>query len=213
MEIYKQGWESIVKPQSFPYDEFDLGPKVQTSRFNPDITIKRYDFDTVNSASSTLKCSFFHTKIEEDERLALLKSRKERFDHSEKPCIIYCHSHSANRVEGVSIIHQALPDFNVCIFDFSGCGQSEGEFVTLGIKESDDIKSVMTFLEIEMNVRNFFLWGRSMGAVSCLLMLAHQEEEMTQEELEFSRFGDTKVIHACAYDSPFTDAKEMVTFL
>lgn len=32
---------------------------------------------------------------------------------------------------------------NVFCFDFAGCGKSEGEFVTLGVKEAEDLKVVV----------------------------------------------------------------------
>ena len=34
----------------------------------------------------------------------------------------------------------------LCSFDFSGCGNSEGDIVTLGLKEVDDLKSIINNL-------------------------------------------------------------------
>ena len=33
-----------------------------------------------------------------------------------------------------------------CSFDFSGCGLSEGEFISLGIHESEDLEIIINFL-------------------------------------------------------------------
>ena len=33
-----------------------------------------------------------------------------------------------------------------CCFDFSGCGISDGEYISLGIHESDDLEAVIKFL-------------------------------------------------------------------
>jgi len=33
------------------------------------------------------------------------------------------------------------------VFDFPGCGLSEGEYISLGYHERDDVKIVMDFLE------------------------------------------------------------------
>lgn len=52
----------------------------------------------------------------------------------------------------------------VVLFDFAGSGLSEGDFVTLGVKEADDIATVLEYLKAK--VRDVFLWGRSMGAVA-----------------------------------------------
>ena len=54
-------------------------------------------------------------------------------------------------------------------FDFPGCGQSEGEFISLGWHERDDVNYIVNFLRENRNVSTVALWGRSMGAVTALL--------------------------------------------
>ena len=56
-----------------------------------------------------------------------------------------------------------------CCFDFSGCGISDGEYISLGIHESDDLEAVIKFLRNSGKVSDIGLWGRSMGAVTALL--------------------------------------------
>jgi alpha/beta superfamily hydrolase len=52
------------------------------------------------------------------------------------PCVIYLHGNCSSRVEGVQAANVLLPmNITVFAFDFSGCGKSEGEWVTLGYKE------------------------------------------------------------------------------
>jgi alpha/beta superfamily hydrolase len=46
-----------------------------------------------------------------------------------------------------------LWDFNICSFDFSGAGYSEGDYVTLGFFEKDDIKAVVDFLRKEFGIQ------------------------------------------------------------
>jgi pimeloyl-ACP methyl ester carboxylesterase len=61
-----------------------------------------------------------------------------------------------------------LPDrVGLVCFDFEGCGNREGEWVTLGVRESREADRVIAFLEARGYV--VALWGRSMGAVSALL--------------------------------------------
>jgi len=56
------------------------------------------------------------------------------------PCVIYMHGNAGNKMEGLSYAPHLLPlGINLCSFDFSGCGNSEGEWVTLGHKEKDDL--------------------------------------------------------------------------
>ena len=57
-------------------------------------------------------------------------------------------------------------------------GVSEGEYVTLGHHEQDDIKTVVEYLENTGLVTTICLWGRSMGAVSSLLYSANHPEKI-----------------------------------
>jgi pimeloyl-ACP methyl ester carboxylesterase len=89
-------------------------------------------------------------------------------DISQSPCIIYCHGNAGNKIDIIEIFDFLLWDFNICSFDFSGAGNSEGDYVTLGFKEKDDIKSVVNFLRNELHIKKIIIYGRSMGAVSAL---------------------------------------------
>lgn len=52
----------------------------------------------------------------------------------------------------------------MALFDFPGCGNSKGEYITYGITEKYDVDSVLRKLEAEAEYKEFYLWGRSMGA-------------------------------------------------
>ena len=82
------------------------------------------------------------------------------------------HGNAGNKMEGLSYMDSILElGVNFCAFDFSGCGNSEGEFVTLGHKEKHDLKSVIEFLQENHNDSKVVLSGRSMGATSSLLYM------------------------------------------
>jgi alpha/beta superfamily hydrolase len=88
------------------------------------------------------------------------------------PCVIYMHGNAGNKMEGLSYANQLVPHgVNLCCFDFSGCGNSEGEWVTLGHKEKDDLQAVIEYLYEHNRVSSISLWGRSMGAVTSLFYL------------------------------------------
>lgn len=53
--------------------------------------------------------------------------------------------------------------------DLSGSGKSEGEFITLGINEEDDLNYAIGFLDEIFKFKEYAIWGRSMGAVTALL--------------------------------------------
>jgi len=51
-------------------------------------------------------------------------------------CVIYLHGNCGSRIDGLPISYNlALSGIPTAIFDFSGTGNSSGEFVTLGLKE------------------------------------------------------------------------------
>ncbi len=84
----------------------------------------------------------------------------------------------------------------LCTFDFSGCGNAEGEYISLGYYEQDDLEEVINYLKKYPKINNIALWGRSMGAVTTLLYLANN--------------GKDKGIKAAIIDSPFKSLKALV---
>lgn len=57
--------------------------------------------------------------------------------NSSEKCLIYLHTHHGSRLEATCLIEPMLNShINLCLFDFSGYGNSEGETVTLGLQES-----------------------------------------------------------------------------
>ena len=63
-----------------------------------------------------------------------------------------------------------FPEFDLCLFDFNGCGNSEGDYVSLGIGEKEETLRVMEEVKLRYGTTEFLLWGRSMGAVTALYL-------------------------------------------
>jgi pimeloyl-ACP methyl ester carboxylesterase len=63
------------------------------------------------------------------------------FTKSEKPtvCILFLHGYGSNRLECSNLLPFLKENVAVCCFDFSGSGKSQGDRVTYGVKEKDDI--------------------------------------------------------------------------
>lgn len=181
-KTYENAWQQIVKPPKYEYFNGSLGAKL---RYLPmkEISVERIDFSTMNKNNQRLAASLF---------------KRDKDQNTDRPCVIYLHSHGANRTEGVRLINYTFPEFSLCVFDFSGCGLSEGEYVSLGLKEADDVESIIKELKLRFNLRNFILWGRSMGAVTALM---HSEKYLNGE------------VRALVADSPFSCAKTMVSRL
>lgn len=84
--------------------------------------------------------------------------------------MIYLHSEVGNKLEGLNNLDIVMPlGIDFFTFDFSGCGNSEGDFVTFGWKEVHDLHTVLTYLKIQGLTSKVVIWGRSMGAATALL--------------------------------------------
>ncbi|CAM0946292.1 unnamed protein product [Alopecurus aequalis] len=117
---------------------------------------KRLDLELTNGRGHTLKCShYIPAFIPENTAL---------------PCVIYCHGNSGCRADANEAAVILLPS-NITVFtlDFSGSGLSDGEYVSLGWHEKEDLKCAVSFLRTNKQVSRIGLWGRSMGAVTSLL--------------------------------------------
>jgi esterase/lipase len=53
--------------------------------------------------------------------------------------------------------------------DFAGCGLSEGEYISLGWFEREDVEIITNHLRSSGTVSTIGIWGRSMGAVTALM--------------------------------------------
>ncbi|CAA7027344.1 unnamed protein product [Microthlaspi erraticum] len=117
---------------------------------------KRQDLELTNSRGHTLRCSHYIPSFS--------------LEDTSLPCVIYCHGNSGCRADANEAVMVLLPS-NITVFtlDFSGSGLSDGDYVSLGWHEKDDLKTVVSYLRSSNQVSRIGLWGRSMGAVTSLL--------------------------------------------
>lgn len=86
------------------------------------------------------------------------------------PCIIYLHCNTGSRLEAQYCLDILIPlGISLFCFDFSGCGLSGGDYITLGWLEKDDVETIIKYLKNNQKTQKIGLWGRSMGAVTALL--------------------------------------------
>jgi len=110
------------------------------------------------------------------------------------PCVVYAHGNAGCRVDANVVAHALLKRGLSCFcFDFSGSGQSDGDVVTLGARESVDLDTVVGFLRIQGRTSNIALWGRSMGAVTAAL---YAKRNLS--------------IAGCVLDSPFARLTDLI---
>ena len=151
---YEDLWKAVIRPNRDEYKEEDLGPdKFQINHKY----YKRTDFSITNKRNLKLMCSFWEPYDEEREYVRL-------------PCVVYLHGNSSSRCEALAEIKYLLPlNITVFAFDFSGCGKSQGEYISLGYYEKEDVESVIEYLRKTNKVSTIGLWGRSMGAVTAIM--------------------------------------------
>ncbi len=111
-----------------------------------------------------------------------------------KNCVIYLHGNSGSQLNAKEII-DVLLTLDICLFafDFPGCGNSDGEYISLGHYEEEYALFMMEHIRKAKNVGSFALWGRSMGAVVALKLGMRKE------------LG----VKALILDSPFSSLREL----
>ena len=160
---YEELWKAIIRPYRDEYTKKDLGPErfILKQKY-----YKRTDFTLNNKRNIKLKCSFWEPYDEEREYPLL-------------PCVVYLHGNSSSRCEALLVLKYLLPlNITVFSFDFAGCGQSEGEYISLGWYETLDVECIINYLRRSNKVSSIGLWGRSMGAVTSLIY-ASKDQSMS----------------------------------
>ena len=151
---YDELWKAIVRPYRDNYDIKELGP----SKFHLNNNYyKRTDISLLNKRNQKIYCSFWEPFDEERE-------------YPQLPCVIYLHGNSSSRCEVVPLLKFLLPlNITIFSFDFAGCGHSEGEYISLGWYEQQDVETIINFLRKTKKISTIGIWGRSMGAVTAIL--------------------------------------------
>ena len=151
---YDYVWKSLIRPPRDKYKISDLGSSKFKIACN---NYKRRDFQLYNKRKMRIECSFWEP-FEEERKCARL------------PVIIYLPGNSSSRIEVVPLLSYILP-MNITVFAFDPCGSglSEGEYISLGYHEKNDVKTVLNYLKESNKVSTIGLWGRSMGAVTAIL--------------------------------------------
>lgn len=151
---YEDLWKAVIRPNRDQYTDVDLGPEKFEIKGK---FYKRTDFTLTNQRGYKLQCSFWEPYDEERE-------------YERLPCVVYLHGNSSSRCEAVGEVKYLLPmNITVFAFDFTACGKSEGEYISLGWYERDDVECVIEFLRKCNKVSTIGLWGRSMGAVTAIM--------------------------------------------
>ncbi|KAK8880797.1 hypothetical protein M9Y10_003487 [Tritrichomonas musculus] len=176
MSKYVQmGFEAICRPPRANYDDDEVPNFIFIANYGE---VARVPVTFPNSRGCNIVGSYYPPNGE----------------IAEKSCIIYLHGNASCQLEGTFLVPIYCPaGVSVLCFDFSGCGKSEGEYISLGYYEKDDVLCAISFLRARFGVGKIALWGRSMGAATTFFV--------TDEEPTI----------ACAIaDSPFCSLSQLI---
>ncbi len=124
-EGYQQLINAIIRPPRCIYTMSQLGP--QEFPFCGR-TIERSDFMLTNPRGLKIACSWWNP-VGETRR------------HKCIPCVVYMHGNSSSRIEAVTSLSPVLSvGASMLAFDFCGSGQSDGDYVSLGFYEKEDLQ-------------------------------------------------------------------------
>ena len=113
----------------------------------------------------------------------------ENFDRNTTACVIYLHGNAGSRIEALTVFNYLLPKTALFCFDFIGAGKSDGEFVTLGVQEANDLVLIVDYVRNTLGITKIGLWGRSMGAATAINYCAN--------------YNNDKAVSVVACDSAF----------
>ena len=151
---YETLWKFIIRP---PRDEYDEDLLVDQFFSYKNKSYQRKDYVLISSEGYKMKCSFVEP-IDSCRPSIIM------------PVVLYLHGNSSSRLEGLNNLQILLnSNINLFVIDFPGCGLSEGDYISLGYHEKDDVKIIMDFIQKIPGVGSIGIWGRSMGAATTLL--------------------------------------------
>ncbi|OQS06067.1 serine protease family S09X [Thraustotheca clavata] len=176
-ELISQGYnmvvDSVIRPPRISYDLDELGPKsftVHDPCTEETIHVLREDFKIRNERHLNLSCS--HWRIVEDDEITVKTA----------PCLIYLHSNLGSRQDVLKLRDEALMvGFSVLAFDFSGSGNSDGIYVTMGWNESVDLKTVLDHVENDETVIDIVFYAHSMGGYPAMINVASRYQDKGHE--------------------------------
>ena len=132
-------WKSFVRPPRQNYKDSDLGKLIIFYLKGPrdvyftNYVSRRHDFQLKNKRNLNIKCTLY-------EPVKINALQKNEDIQKPFPCVIYCHCNSGGRVEAFYNLKTLLSrGIGLFALDFAGSGHSDGEYISLGKYEVDDV--------------------------------------------------------------------------
>ena len=129
---YDQLVKAVIRPPRAVYMMADLGPPVMRLPNPYSDVVQRKDLQLRNWRGMRIECSHWEPHPRPDKPL---------------PCVVFLHGNSSCRVDALQPAGHSLScGFTMFAIDTAGSGHSEGEWVSLGWHEADDIQVAVEYL-------------------------------------------------------------------
>ena len=181
LDSYRESWAPLIEADDYQYHPSEIEPTHLELEDGHKVT--REDFSIFNAKGKKLECSLY------------------RHSDPTRQLVVYSHSHSGNKAEGAHLVESLCSHFSLLVFDYTGYGYSDKDVCTLGLKEMDDLECVLDHARQVLKFRLIFVWGRSMGAVTALLLAHRSRGALFQGLLVDSPFSSTKEMLCNVMDS------------
>jgi len=128
----------------------------------------------------------------------------------QKRAIIILHGYPAEKSDMLFIAESLYPDFTLLLLDLRYFGESEGNYTTLGIKEKNDVRRAIDFLE-KRGYTRIGIFGFSLGGAIGFLASAH--DNRVKALASYASFSDLKTLGHDAYWRLWILKKPMVELM
>lgn len=129
--------------------------------------------------------------------------------------IVMCHGQNGS-MDGDTRQMPPLQEagFNVLMFDFRAHGRSEGESVTMGMYEKEDLLGALDYLADSRNIKQVGVLGFSMGAATALIAAALTDRICgVVADSSFGRLKHTLTAYATSSGVPYFIARPFVSWM
>jgi pimeloyl-ACP methyl ester carboxylesterase len=89
------------------------------------------------------------------------------------PAVILLHGYPANKADLLPVAGALAPEFTVLLLDLRGLGDSQGRVTTLGLRERDDLRRAVEFLQ-GRSTGPIGVFGLSLGGAVAILAAAQE---------------------------------------
>lgn len=91
--------------------------------------------------------------------------------------VLFCHGFWRDKESMVRFI-DLFPQYHLMLFDFRACGESEGDYTSIGCHEYQDVMSAMRFIKhhpVLGGAKPHLIFGASMGAAAAIKAASEEE--------------------------------------